>query len=233
MSYDSTVLADSPTIYYKLDEALGTTAVDSSGNGKDGTYVGPVTFQQPSLILSEPAGYSTLFDNSGDTPGQYVNTPNFNPAAAITLEMWLKLDDDPLTGTVWNYWAESGYNVSRFGVTVTGKLYNYSVSDNITTTVFTDGSTHYLAVTYDGTYVRGYVDGYMEVELLGAHTYTTGSFLTFNFPNSWGAEYAIKGYMQKLAVYNGAALGADRILAHWNAANPSTVISPMPCFRPT
>src|SRR5206468_336504 len=37
-SYSSTVLADSPLVYYHLDETSGLTAADSSGNGVTGTY---------------------------------------------------------------------------------------------------------------------------------------------------------------------------------------------------
>jgi hypothetical protein len=40
---DAAVLALSPLGYWKLDEPSGTTAVDSSGNGRDGTYSGTYT----------------------------------------------------------------------------------------------------------------------------------------------------------------------------------------------
>jgi Concanavalin A-like lectin/glucanases superfamily len=39
-NYDATVLASSPYAYYRLDETSGTVAVDSSGNGRNGTYQG-------------------------------------------------------------------------------------------------------------------------------------------------------------------------------------------------
>lgn len=39
----SAVLADSPFLYYPLDEINGTTAVDASRNGRDGTFQGTVT----------------------------------------------------------------------------------------------------------------------------------------------------------------------------------------------
>ncbi len=39
-SYISEVLSDNPLGYYQLNETSGTTAIDSSGNGQDGTYIG-------------------------------------------------------------------------------------------------------------------------------------------------------------------------------------------------
>ena len=41
--YHSTVLADSPYVFYEFGEASGTTAIDSSVNGFNGTYVGGPT----------------------------------------------------------------------------------------------------------------------------------------------------------------------------------------------
>ena len=41
--YQSTVLADSPYVYYRFGEAAGTTAIDASTNGFNGTYVNGVT----------------------------------------------------------------------------------------------------------------------------------------------------------------------------------------------
>ena len=42
-TYASTVLADSPVAYWRLGEASGSSAADSSGNGNGGSYAGGVT----------------------------------------------------------------------------------------------------------------------------------------------------------------------------------------------
>ena len=50
MSYSSTILADSPLIWYRMDDLEGaTTVVDSSGNGSDGTPSGTITWEQQGL----------------------------------------------------------------------------------------------------------------------------------------------------------------------------------------
>ena len=49
--YDAAVLADSPVAFWKLDEASGTVAADSSGNGNTGTYQGAVTLGETGPLL--------------------------------------------------------------------------------------------------------------------------------------------------------------------------------------
>ncbi len=51
-SYETEVVADSPEVYWRLDETSGTTANDSSGNGNDGTYTNSPVLNQPSLLAS-------------------------------------------------------------------------------------------------------------------------------------------------------------------------------------
>lgn len=50
-TYDALVMAAGPYGFWKLDEVLGTVAVDSSGNGRHGTYIG-------SPLLGQPGPYS-------------------------------------------------------------------------------------------------------------------------------------------------------------------------------
>src|SRR4051794_24564026 len=42
--YPQAVLADHPAVYFRLDEASGPIAADSSGHGDDGTYQAGVTY---------------------------------------------------------------------------------------------------------------------------------------------------------------------------------------------
>lgn len=59
-TYEAQVLQFSPSAYYKLDETSGTTLVDSSGNGRDGTFTGSPTLAQAGAITGE-TGTSVLF----------------------------------------------------------------------------------------------------------------------------------------------------------------------------
>lgn len=85
--YSDLVLADDPLVYYKLDETTGTTAIDSSGNGNDGTYTGGVTLNQDGLIEQ---GRAASFDGVDDhitraALGSLIDYP-------ITFDAWFKLD---------------------------------------------------------------------------------------------------------------------------------------------
>jgi hypothetical protein len=48
-TYQAAVTADTPYVYYRQGEDSGPTAVDSSGNGRNGTYLGTPTFGQAGL----------------------------------------------------------------------------------------------------------------------------------------------------------------------------------------
>lgn len=61
--------------YWKLDETSGTVAIDSSGNGHNGTYTGAVTLGNASLLPSG-TGKSTSFSTTGYValPTGFLNT---------------------------------------------------------------------------------------------------------------------------------------------------------------
>src|SRR5215831_14920886 len=63
-AYSSAVLADHPVAYYRLGETSGTTAVDSSGNGSNGTYVGGVALGQPGALLPGDTDPAAGFNGS-------------------------------------------------------------------------------------------------------------------------------------------------------------------------
>lgn len=80
-NYAAEVLADSPLVYYRLDEISGTTATDSSGNGHHGTYSGGVTLDQAPLIQD---GRAVLLNG---TSGK-ITGPAVNLIGDCTLEAW-------------------------------------------------------------------------------------------------------------------------------------------------
>src|ERR1035438_3131412 len=85
--YQATVLADHPVAYYRLGEAPGATAaVDSSGNGNNGTYENGAVLGVPGLIV-DPANTAVNFASGDvvipDAPDlDFVNAP-------FTIEAWI------------------------------------------------------------------------------------------------------------------------------------------------
>lgn len=81
--YATAVLAKSPIAFWKLDELSGTTAVDSSGHGRNGTYIGGFDLNvSPDINLPG----AVVFNGSNG----YVEVPygSWMNAANVTLECW-------------------------------------------------------------------------------------------------------------------------------------------------
>lgn len=57
-TYASAVLADSPLVYWKLDELSGTTVADSSGNARDGTLTGTYSLNQSPVFAGSTKAIS-------------------------------------------------------------------------------------------------------------------------------------------------------------------------------
>ena len=96
-SYSQVVLARGPAGYWRLGEATGTTAFDSSGGGNHGTYVGSPSFGQPGAIAGDPDPAVGL---NGPDSADFVEVPD--PAGAafsqpasgmgLTVETWMRPD---------------------------------------------------------------------------------------------------------------------------------------------
>ena len=86
-SYDQAVLADSPAAYWRLGEASGSSAADSSGNGNGGSYAGGVTLGAPALINDPNTAAS--FDGNDDRM-YFSDSASLSPTAAISLEAWVR-----------------------------------------------------------------------------------------------------------------------------------------------
>lgn len=86
-TYTAAMLALTPQGFWKLDEVAGVVAADSSGNARDGVYVGAPTFGQPSLVRT--IARSTNFNGSTQ---RVTVAPNvaFAPGAAFTMGVWKK-----------------------------------------------------------------------------------------------------------------------------------------------
>lgn len=90
MSYDSEVAANSPAIYWKLQETSGTSATDSSGNSRTGTYNGTASTnyalnQSVSLLPAYPSLKSVKFmRDSGTESGHPTTESNWADASTVS-----------------------------------------------------------------------------------------------------------------------------------------------------
>jgi len=91
MSRSAEVLADSPVAYYRCGDSSGTVCTDSSGNGRNGTYVGAPTLGVAGLT----GDADTAVTLDGNTQEFTTGTSGFSFTTDATIEFWYVGTDGP------------------------------------------------------------------------------------------------------------------------------------------
>jgi hypothetical protein len=217
MSYATEVLADSPWLYWRLGEAAAaTTAVDASGNSRNGTVTGS-TFGQAGAISGD-ANTAVSLDAVDD---KITSAATFAPSN-VTLELWVKIPSTP---------ASNGYlftltdGTGNGGALETWVNTNARVQSRIWTgaevitpdsgTALTVGAWQHVVVRLDGTNAKTYLNG-TEVSTIACALFTdTRPFTVGGFGGTgYAARYAFQA--DEAAVY-ASALTPTRIAAHYTA----------------
>ena len=157
---------------FHLNEGTGTAVADATGNGYDGTLVGP-----PGWTNDSQFGKALDFDGSSD----YVQTPLTQALSLpLSVEAWVKTDQTTNAGIVNKYIAGSlnGFQVFMHNSylhawyfasvspdcwTRTDSIYNPALLIN-------DGEWHHSVTVFDNTGTTQYVDG-----ALACHSGWTGT----------------------------------------------------------
>lgn len=242
MSYASTVLASTPTAYWTMDDISGTTMLDSSGNGYNGTYSGPITLGINGALFANPnravyssgatSIYSTVLDQAALNPG----------AGEYAIEFWM----GSTSGSVQLPFAKNNATSPNYdGPTVifnqntanqgSGGVFQFRERDGgSSSTAFKVASTtlglndgrwrHYVAQRRQvspGTYA---LEIYVNGANVGSTTLSTvidHSTNTSPIKILGGNTFNIgmNGSIDEIAYYVGKALTPTEILAHYNA-NP-------------
>ena len=228
MSYSAAVLADTPTAYYRLGDAAGTTATDETGNF-NGTYTG-VTLGATSL-LSNDANTCVSFDSIDDDVELGILSSN-GASAGWTWEIWLNTGYTgfaipPIIGestfsanalrliqiqgaTTWDLRADME---TTDWTAVTGLPYDTTM--HIVFTVEDAQTTSPITRMYrDGTQVAVKSD-------YGAAQLTPYRVQYLNVRD--GGNRRFLGRMDEVAFYT-YALSAARVQAHYDAAFPTAPV---------
>jgi hypothetical protein len=216
-SYKTEVLADAPLGYWRLGEAVpGTgTAADSSGNGRNGSYVA-----SPSSVAAQVNDADTAVSFNGST--QYVTVPHnaaLNVGDSFTLEAWVKTSG---TGrAIMAKGGSGGYYLQVQGGKVV--LTKSGTADILTgATTITNNAWHHIVATKSGANAAIYVDGVLDASTSSSAITVVDTTDPLNIavrsPVA-NAEY-ITGSLDEVAIYAGA-LSATRIKAHFDAATPT------------
>jgi hypothetical protein len=224
-AYGSTVLADSPTAYWKLNEASGPNLADATGNGNtglaqminsNGLYSGGFTLGEPGVITSDSA---VLLDGS---TGQ-VNLPLLTTAVAnVTLECWVNISGATKGSLIKIGNGSTGYGIGVGGTTEDNSgtnlvgLYemvrwlNPSITPVLSLNVW-----HHVALVVDGSgNPTLYLDGVAFALPSGGGPDAPSGSACIGCDNS-GRQFG--GLIDEAAVYN-YALTAAQLAAHYHAA---------------
>ncbi|MGD2094813.1 MAG: hypothetical protein PVH77_07390 [Phycisphaerales bacterium] len=210
LALTNTAIAQDPDLvgHWKLDDGSGTIAVDSSGNGNDGTLQG-----DPQWVTGQIDG-ALEFDGNGD----YVDCGNnaiFNITEEITLAVWVNAND--LNNGEHNCWLGKGDNAyaikHQSGNNLEFFIYDGDWhSTNYTTNIESlNGEWHHMAGTYDGNALKFYLDGVLSVTTTYASSIGTATHNVYLGENSQATGRYFDGMLDDARIYS-RALTAEEIV---------------------
>lgn len=236
-AFQTAVLNDNPYAYYRFGESSGTTAVDSSGNSRDGSYINSPTLGVPGA----GAGSDTAATFSSAS-SQYMDSsiPGFGSLLGNSTAEFLfsttSTSSMDLAGT-FNTGSVTGWEISlnRDAVGHTGvpdSLRIYLRDDNgvqvgaaFTDASAFDGNFHDLAFTYDSSaatqadQLKAYLDGVQQT-LSFSTSSTPSAFSDFSYDaffaandNRGTANNFADVTLDEVALYS-SALSGSQLAAH-------------------
>jgi hypothetical protein len=222
-TYAQTVLADSPLAYWRLDEPAGaTTALDSSGNGVNGTYVGTFTHAVAGALVNDPdtaAGFDgatafvdvgAVFPFAGTVPCSLEAWAN--PVVDVDYHGLISRNDEATGPTYgWLMYIEPS----------SAPFYDYSRHQSPTVRVIaqssytaTTGVWAHVVATFDGTSLLLYVNGNLETSVPNTVSLPTAtSHLVLGAENG-GLSSWWHGTLDEIAVYD-HVLTQARVTEHY------------------
>jgi alpha-L-arabinofuranosidase len=218
-----------PIVWYKFDETSGTSAADSSGNGKTATLVNGPTWVAGKL------SNAVNMDGTND----YVSMPSgiVSTLNDFSIATWVKLDTistwsrifDLGTGTTVNMFLtpRSGSSAIRFAITTNGGSSEQQING---TAALPTGAWKHVAVTLSGSLGILYVDG-VEVGRNGSMTLKPSSLGSTNLNYIGKSQYAdpyLDGQVDDFRIYD-RALSSSEVLALYGGPTPT----PTPTVAPT
>jgi hypothetical protein len=222
MTYQSTVLADSPTAYWRFDETTGTNVNDEVAT-RDITLAN-VTVNQAPLMAEN--GRSMYF-NGTSSLGTIGSGHTYDWSGNVfTIECWLRPEAPPaFLSTVF---SASGNIAPKIAIEDSGKLrfiaHLFGGADVATSAagyIPFGGQVYHVVWVKNGTSNVIYVNG---TDRSADFTITN---YTFGVPGGGdtrvgvdpsGSTYYYKGYMDEVAVWNTTALSGSQVAAHYAAA---------------
>lgn len=224
---------------YKMSDGSGTSLTDNSGNSNTGTLTNGPTWKL-SGAFSGPR-QALEFDGSNEYI-TFGSSSKMNLTTSVSLEAWVKLNStttqDFVVGKIVHGGSNYGYgmyiNNGNLGgeagqVTfIAGRSWNFwpSVRSNARLEA---GKWYHLAATFDGRYLKIYINGMLDATYDNGSTYTivdSGDNLKIGYCSSLGNNY-FNGAMDEIRVWSNA-ISADQIrenMMHTLIGNESNLVA--------
>lgn len=234
MTYDSEVLADTPKVYYKLDETSGN-LTDSSGNALTATAGAGLTYAKPGLITD---GGKSVAGSGTTYIGRLTAGFTWASGAGWTLEAWMRMPSSTVKGGI----VKIGGNGNGFTIGVgNGRLDQLgnllTVGANgfnwFSTGVTVSAGIHHLVLTVTNSLSWiVYLDGSQVYTHAAAGSAPTAQIHVGNEEDLNYASSTID--VDAVAVYN-SILSATRISTHYSVGSsvPTSAVSltvPLPAL---
>lgn len=232
-NYIADVQSDSPAVYYRFNDASGPTAVDISGNARDGTYVGAAhTFQQnpgPTTCVTDEYVSQNNSASSVDLTDVALDVIG-TVGQDFTFEMWVQIPSsgfgfaliDKTVGLNWNSMAIVNSITGRVRAQILDGANNPFLDG---ATAVNDGNWHHCVAVFDRATlgeIRLFVDGVSDATPLaipfnGSADSSNTNKTEFGTRDIGSGAGSLVGDMAHGAVYL-TALSSTRILSHYNKA---------------
>lgn len=208
--YNVPVIYDAPVAYWRLGEAAGVNAYDSSGNNHTGTYVNAPTLVQTGALIGD-TNTAALFNGTDE----YVNCGNpvdFQLSSG-SIEIAVKTADAG-SGLRGIFTKENAFSIV-FNSNILG-VYDYNTSTFRTAIVdITDNLYHHLVFTFQSGVTNGsilYLDG---IAVLTTTVTVVNQSSPVTLASTGTSQYA-NITLDEAAIYN-TILSASRVQVHYDS----------------
>jgi hypothetical protein len=208
-------------LYWKLDEAAGTTAEDASGNGLAGTYAGETGIPTPSAVLPPVKfldGASRAFSSAGRQMVEIAPMPALlKPTGNVTLTAWYRATAVDVNGTGGEVISGGNNYLLRIrpGDVEYDKRATSGGNEHIRCFAAVgnqlDGNWHHLALVIDDTQLRGYFDGVQRcaTPTTAQNSYDLGTAFRVGRHGQTADSYDFDGNIDEVRVYRRALSPTD------------------------
>ena len=219
-SYPAQTLLDLPTAFWQLDELAGPTAVDLSGGGYHGTYVGAPTLGASGLVPNSAASLQLAGDVADHVLLPTALRDALTGATGVTFAAWVKVGRTGAPAQV-AIGISGAYHALYLSVsTRPACTFNVSGTQRVATAsvALALGATRFVVGTWSsGDYVRLYVNGVQVATSPAAYSGAISTNLLASYLGRTVAGNPYTGNLDEAAIFL-SALSPAQVAEQYAAA---------------